>query len=75
MDNSKRCSKCKTCQPNNNFGNKTNGTEYKTCVKCRTKDKNKNNDTDTNNNSIYELGESFIDIGNQIKNSNETFDD
>ena len=30
---------------------------------------------DTNNNSIYDLGESFIDIGNQIKNSNETFDD
>ena len=52
MDNSKRCSKCKTCQPNNNFGNKTNGTEYKTCVKCRTQDKNKKNDTDTNNNSI-----------------------
>ena len=54
MDNSKRFNKCKTCQTKNDVGTKTNGIEYKTCVKCRMQDKNKNNDTDTNDHSIIE---------------------
>ena len=33
----KRCSSCKVSTDNSCFGYKTNGNEYKTCAKCRTK--------------------------------------
>ena len=33
----KRCSRCKVTKSSDCFGNKKNGEEYKTCIKCRSK--------------------------------------
>jgi adenylate cyclase len=39
------------------------------------KSKYPENYNDVNNNNIYDIGESFTDIGNQTKNNNEQFED
>ena len=33
------CKGCKETKDNKDFGNKNNGTQYKTCVRCRNKNK------------------------------------
>ena len=37
MNVTKRCSKCRKYKPDDNYGQKKNGTEYRTCMTCRNK--------------------------------------
>ena len=37
MNVTKRCSKCRKYKPDDNYGLKKNGTEYRTCMTCRNK--------------------------------------